>query len=397
MLSAFEDTWTMLVAFYLTARLFMASYLVLLMFLIPMIRNMMIVHVTMTLIPSALWIGSIYVEYPNRLILVWIAIFIDLTGSMFAIFFIKVSKKVSKRLGAWSDKAFEFYPAVNIEHKVERTNAFVTLVFGYSVVAIIYQSSAHYGLNAFFGKAVLGLIQAFCFNWIYFEIDGMDLFSHAIRRNVTSGKSSHHTYHFNHNANHPTAMLWSSVHLPFIMAYVLGAAALSKLVVAHDCADADPHDLTHFYEEKSEEHIPVGLRWFYCGGFAIALAGMAVISLCHIHKDSAKGIRILKRYRLINRCCVCIILLLLPLSEHLSSLQLVSIVTGLLLWVLLMELWGVSCPQDTWFGQEGGKCKYIAKCRISKRDLESAVKGGQVIKVEELKDRGEKGGMYEVA
>ncbi|EHK98866.1 putative Dynamin-related protein DNM1 [Glarea lozoyensis 74030] len=258
---------------------------------------------------------------------------------------IKIYNKLSKRLGAWSDKVFEFYPAVNIEHKVE----------------------------------LLGLIQAFCFNWIYFEIDGMDLFSHAIRRNVTS------------------AMLWSSVHLPFIMAYVLGAAALSKLVVAHDCADADPHDLTHFYEEKSEEHIPVGLRWFYCGGFAIALAGMAVISLCHIHKDSAKGIRILKRYRLINRCCVCIILLLLPLSEHLSSLQLVSIVTGLLVWVLLMELWGVSCPEDTWFGQEGGKCKYIAKCRISKRDLESAVKGGQVIKVEELKDRGEKGGMYEVA
>lgn len=24
--------------------------------------------------------------------------------------------------------------------------------------------------NRFFGKAVLGLIQAFCFNWLYFEI-----------------------------------------------------------------------------------------------------------------------------------------------------------------------------------------------------------------------------------
>jgi low temperature requirement protein LtrA len=188
MLSAFEDTWSMLVAFYLAARLFMGCYLIMLIFLIPMVRNMMIVHVVMTLIPSALWIASIHVEYPNRLILVWIAIFIDLTGSMFVVFFIKMSKMVSKSWGEWTDRVFEFYPAVNIEHKVERTNAFVTLVFGYSVVAIIYQSSASYGLNAFFGKAVLGLLQAFCFNWIYFELDGTDLFAHAIRRNVTSGK-----------------------------------------------------------------------------------------------------------------------------------------------------------------------------------------------------------------
>ena len=26
------------------------------------------------------------------------------------------------------------------------------------------------GLCRFFGKAILGLIQAFCFNWLYFEI-----------------------------------------------------------------------------------------------------------------------------------------------------------------------------------------------------------------------------------
>ena len=69
----------------------------------------------------------------------------------------------------------------------ERTNAFVTLVFGYSVVALLFQNKAPFGINAydvhsgntawpladifsFFGKAVLGLIQAFSFNWLYFEI-----------------------------------------------------------------------------------------------------------------------------------------------------------------------------------------------------------------------------------
>lgn len=31
----------------------------------------------------------------------------------------------------------------------ERTNAFVTLVFGYSVVVILYQNKAEYGINAY--------------------------------------------------------------------------------------------------------------------------------------------------------------------------------------------------------------------------------------------------------
>ena len=91
---------------------------------------------------------------------------------MLVIFIVRGSKLVSERFGEWVQSVFEFYPAVNIEHKTERTNAFVTLVFGYSVVAIIYQNAASFGLNAFFGKAVLGLLQAFCFNWIYFELDG---------------------------------------------------------------------------------------------------------------------------------------------------------------------------------------------------------------------------------
>lgn len=52
----------------------------------------------------------------------------------------------------------------------------------------------------------------------------------------------------------------------------------------------------------------------------------------------------------------------------------------------------MSCWGESFFGEKRA-CKYTARCKISKKDLESAVKGGHVIKVEELKDRGEKG-MY---
>lgn len=190
MIEGLHDTYTMLVSFYLASRFFMGTYYLALAGAVPMVRGVMIMQAVVTIIPGLLWIGSVHVEYPQRLGLVWTAIFVDLTAGMSIVAIIRGGKNISKRLGEWSDRVFEFYPAMNIEHKTQRTNAFVALVFGYSVVAIIYQNAAHFGLNAFFGKAALGLVQAFCFNWMYFELDGADLFQHAIRRNVLSGISS---------------------------------------------------------------------------------------------------------------------------------------------------------------------------------------------------------------
>lgn len=70
-------------------------------------------------------------------------------------------------------------------------------------------------------------------------------------------------------------MVWISIHLPFIMAYVLASASLSKIVLAHDCSDTDLESLGEHYIERSEEHIPDGLRWFYCAGLSIALTCMS--------------------------------------------------------------------------------------------------------------------------
>ena len=98
---------------------------------------------------------------------------------------------MAPRMQSWAKKWFEFFPGANIEHKIERTGAFVTLVFGYSVVALLYENKAAFGINAYFGKAVLGLVQAFAFNWLYFEIDSFNLHTHAIRRHIFSGKSIH--------------------------------------------------------------------------------------------------------------------------------------------------------------------------------------------------------------
>ena len=177
------------------------------------------------------------------------------------------------------------------------------------------------------------------------------------------------------------------------MSVVLAAAAQSKLVLATDCSDTNILDLTGAYTAKADPEIPIGLRWFYCAGLGIALACMGVIAACHDHKNTG-GIRIRKSFRLFNRFAVCVVLFCLPTAHNLNSLQLISVTTSLVIWVLVLELWGVSCPDESFFGEKRA-CKYTARCRISKKDLESAVKGGHVINLSDLKDGGGKG-MYQI-
>ena len=244
----------------------MGAYLFLVAFLVPMIRNIMLYYVVMVLIGMGIWIGSIHVDYPNRLALIWIALFVDVCGQSFYIFIINGVQRMGPKARAWVDKTFEYYPAMNIEHRTERMNAFVTLVFGYAVVAMIYQSTVN-GIDAHFGKAILGLTSAFCFNWMYFEVDGSNLHVHAIRRHKGS------------------ALCWMMIHLPFIMAFVLGSGALARLVLVTDTPNSKLDFLTEDYRRKAEPDIAPGIRWFFCAGWGVAMMCMGVISVTHVHKE----------------------------------------------------------------------------------------------------------------
>ena len=376
---AFESTWTLLIAFYLTQRLFNVVYYLHVGYLLPMVRGSMIFYAVVIIIPSALWIGSIHLEYPERLPLIWIALFIDLFGQLFLILFTRLQWKSFPRFKAQCNKWFDFFPAINIEHKTERNNAFVTLVFGYSVVALLYQNKAAMGINAFFGKAVLGLIQAFSFNWIYFEIDGSNIHTHAIRRHVAS------------------SLAWVTAHLPFIMAFVLAGASLSRLVLVHDCINTNPETLGENYIGRSEAEVPIGLRWFYCGGLGTALICMAIISFSHVHKK-IENQRVHKRPRLVLRVAVGIVLICLPLAESLTSLQLIFTTTGLVVLTLIFEVGG-STSQNNSFWRDKRKCKYSAECRVRKKAIEAALKAGVTIDVAEMMQEegmGEKGGYEHV-
>lgn len=160
------------------------------------------------------------------------------------------------------------------------------------------------------------------------------------------------------------------------MGYILAAAALSMLVVATDAPNTDAHDLTHHYEERSEPEVSEGIRYFYCSGLAIALFFMGLISASHDHKIPP-GMRIPKPWRLANRAAVCVVILLLPLAgERLNSLELIATTLGLVTWVLLLETWGKSCKNDSFWPEEC-RTKYAARC--SRKELEVAINGEKAV------------------
>ncbi|KAH7392845.1 bacterial low temperature requirement A protein-domain-containing protein [Pyrenochaeta sp. MPI-SDFR-AT-0127] len=375
MASAFEHTYTPLVAFYLAARMFMTVSMFWYAWSIPMVRGSMIGNGIISLIPAALWIGSIHVEEPAKQGLIWVAIVFDLFGNFIMIFIQRPGPTMAKIIPAKIKESLEFFPGNNIEHRIERTNAFVTLVFGSCVLGLLYQSNVEMGINAFFGKAVLGLIQAFVFNWLYFEIDSFNLHTHAIRRHVFS------------------ALTWFSVHLPFIMSFVLSASALAVLVRAHDCPDAPLDSLFETFIPRSEDHISDGLQWFYCGGLGISLFCLSIIALSHTHRKIPNQ-RLRKESRLAFRVAVSIVIICLP-KAHLNSLQLVATATGLVVCVLVVELVGMSCWGENIFWEKNcrrAQASYEANCAVRREELEKSVKEGKVLNVEEIA-RKEKGGM----
>lgn len=127
MADIFDHTYTSAIAFYIAQRLAMGIWFLFVAYWLPNIRGTMVWHALLILFSSVLWIGSMHVEWPNQLALIFIPMCIDLFGGVSMIFMLRIIKKET-RLTRFLNKFFEFYPAVNIEHRVERNNAFIALV-----------------------------------------------------------------------------------------------------------------------------------------------------------------------------------------------------------------------------------------------------------------------------
>ena len=368
---AWETTYTALISFYIGQQLFKADWFLWLAYLLPNIAGTLIYFTLSTYVTAGLWIASVHVSYPAHLALIVPAIAIDIFGASILIFLMRSQK--DNTVGRFGRKYLDFYPAINIEHRVERTNAFISLVFGYSVLTILFQNRDSMPMHAFLGKGILGLIQAFAFNWLYFEIDGYMIHVHAIRRHWAS------------------SMGWMAAHLPLAQGYVLAAATLSHLVLAHDCVGSDPETLGEAYIGKSEAEVSDGIRWYYCGGIGVALIGMAAISFSHTHKK-LRNPRLKKRPRLVIRVMAGVAIIFLPLAKGLTSLSLIAITTSILCFILLLDLYGNSCEGDCfWSGgfgdEEKKKCRYSAHVKMGRsrrKQVEDALHRGDKVSLADL-------------
>lgn len=170
------------------------------------------------------------------------------------------------------------------------------------------------------------------------------------------------------------------------MGYVLAGACLSKIVLAHDCQDAELDYLTETYAGRSEEELSYGLRWFYCAGLGVALLSMSAISMSHVHKEIAHQ-RIAKTPRLAVRVAAAITLICLPLADKLSSLELVSTTTGIVVFVLMVDVYGSTSRNEN-FWRDRAMCKYSARCSMKRKEMEQALKTGATIEVRELAEGG---------
>ena len=118
--------------------------------------------------------------------------------------------------------------------------------------------------------------------------------------------------------------------------------------------------------------------------------------MTHVHKEF-DGQRIGKRYRIPLRILVAIVLMCLGFAKSLSSLQLISTSTGLVVFVLMVDLYGSTSVHDT-FWRCTGHCKYSAECALKRNMIINALKDGKTVKISEASGgRSDEKGFLEVA
>ncbi|KAF8208298.1 hypothetical protein K438DRAFT_2013078 [Mycena galopus ATCC 62051] len=216
--------------------------------------------------------------------------------------------KMCRRTAAQEQARF---PAINIEHHVDRLGAFVTVVLGEMVVSVFFKASSAVGLNIECGRAILCLMIAFNLNWMYFDSQACKHFVHAIRRHWFAG------------------FLFTNLHLPLCMCLLLASSAINHLVTSASI-DSDAGG---------------GLKWFFGAGLGASVCTMATIGVLHKNLDDDEELTerrtirrtISRRIVLGVRYAAGLAMVLVPLAKDLSSIHFLSIYVGITAFLIIEE------------------------------------------------------------
>ncbi|PVG04111.1 hypothetical protein CPB86DRAFT_778353 [Serendipita vermifera] len=198
-------------------------------------------------------------------------------------------------------------PALNIEHFLERTAAFVVIVLGEMVLSVVYHATdSQIGFKNIYGNAICGLMIAFNFCWLYFDSECSRRFVHALRRHWFTGVS------------------FTALHFPLCSALIIASAAISQMT------------------KNGNEQLSMELRWYFGGGLGCAMIVMATIGLLHRGLDPAGTTRLsrVSQVQLGMRMAVGITMVCLPLAKNLNSLDMMGVCAGLTSLLVIEETYG---------------------------------------------------------
>lgn len=246
-------------------------------------------------------------------VLLWIPLFFEsvsirakIAVAVVAIAFQEISWIVT--FSPWIKRRLnlEYSTAVDIAHEIDRLAAFYIIVLGEFLYSIVVGDPAAGGLTPGLLKAVWTLVIAFCLNWLYVNGDGSVEGAHPIRRSAT------------------TAFAFFGLHMPL---------AASLLVGGHVSASSAGH-----------EDIDPGERWLLGAGLGVGMLCLWILAML-FRCDDAPGLLVMPKFvRVGMRLVVAVVLALLPLvdEDKFDSVQLVSTVMGLIVFVTLWETVGGS-------------------------------------------------------
>eukprot|EP00127_Corallochytrium_limacisporum_P003473 Clim_evm101s149 gene=Clim_evmTU101s149 len=246
--------------------------------------------------------------------ILWVAVSYDILGVL------------AIRMGFRAWVKTDIRPALRLEHHVERNGLMTIIALGETIVAVLYVASSSTPDRAF-AMAALGLLTAFSIQYIYFDADASQVYTHALR------KSTH------------TALIWNYAHFFLHGAAISGGAALGFLVDAEETYGGNGGLNRRAAAEEGgagtePNYTPV--RTVYCVSIAVVFATLLVMAWSHESQDKAFGQKRARIIRLGGRFITGLVCGLLALvdPEDLSNFGLVMVVSIICNAQTLVELGG---------------------------------------------------------
>ncbi|ORX35876.1 bacterial low temperature requirement A protein-domain-containing protein [Kockovaella imperatae] len=203
-------------------------------------------------------------------------------------------------------------PAMNIEHAIDRSSAFVVIVLGELVMNLLFIGErGEIGLSPAFGRAALCLVVAWSLNYLYIiPSDPNANYEHALRRSFISG------------------ILFSFLHWPLCASLTLASAASGHMV--------------------RDNHVDVSLAWYWGCGLGFAILFGTFIDLTHRELLPRSASRIPRFARSVVQVLAGLALIFFPFGcENLTSLALIGVAVAITLFLVVMHVYG-SLPRKSY-------------------------------------------------